>query len=87
MVNNGVGAKVAHVATLLAALCGGHAEAAEQPPLRLHVASPDWRDQIMYFVLVDRFADGDATNNDQGAGEFIAGDASRWVRPARSPPL
>jgi len=32
----------------------------------LHVASPDWRDQIIYFVMLDRFQDGDPSNNDQG---------------------
>ncbi|MDP1899590.1 MAG: alpha-amylase family glycosyl hydrolase [Rubrivivax sp.] len=48
------------------------------PALRLHVPSPDWRDQIIYFVVTDRFADGDAANNDQGAGEFKAGDPSRY---------
>ncbi len=31
---------------------------------------PDWRDQIIYFVLTDRFNDGDPSNNNQGAGEF-----------------
>ncbi|RCU51571.1 alpha-amylase [Corallincola holothuriorum] len=31
----------------------------------LHVASPDWRDQIIYFLMIDRFNDGDSTNNDQ----------------------
>jgi glycosidase len=36
----------------------------------LHVPSPDWRDQIIYFVMTDRFADGDPRNNDQGAGEY-----------------
>ena len=45
---------------------------------RLHVASPDWRDQIIYFVVTDRFADGDPGNDDQGAGEFRAGDGSRY---------
>jgi glycosidase len=40
----------------------------------LHVPSPDWRDQIIYFALTDRFADGDPGNNDQGAGEFKPGD-------------
>src|SRR5512147_328823 len=25
----------------------------------LHVPSPDWRDQIIYFMMTDRFADGD----------------------------
>ncbi len=44
----------------------------------LHVPSPDWRDQILYFVMTDRFADGETANNDQGAGEFRAGDATRY---------
>ena len=35
--------------------------------------SPDWRDQVIYFVVTDRFADGDPRNNDFGAGEFKAG--------------
>ena len=30
----------------------------------------DWRDQVLYFALTDRFDDGDPANNDQGAGEF-----------------
>ena len=40
------------------------------PNLKLHVPSPDWRDQIMYFLMTDRFEDGNPRNNDQGAGEF-----------------
>jgi glycosidase len=32
--------------------------------------SPDWRDQVIYFAMIDRFADGDPGNNDQGAGEY-----------------
>ena len=47
-------------------------------PLKLHVPSPDWRDQIVYFALTDRFADGDPSNNDQGAGEYQAGAAGRF---------
>ena len=43
-----------------------------------YVASPDWRDQIMYFVMTDRFDDGDPDNNDQHAGEFAAGDDARF---------
>ena len=46
--------------------------------LKLHVPSPDWRDQVLYFALTDRFADGDPANNDQGAGEFKAGERSRY---------
>lgn len=36
----------------------------------LHVASPDWRKQIVYFLMIDRFNDGDPSNNDQGADEY-----------------
>lgn len=36
----------------------------------LHVASPDWRDQIIYFLMIDRFNDGNPGNNDQGMGEY-----------------
>ena len=32
----------------------------------LHVESPDWRDQIIYFAMIDRFQDGDKSNNDHG---------------------
>jgi glycosidase len=42
------------------------------------VASPDWRDQVIYFVMTDRFADGDPRNNDQGAGEYGAGQRNRF---------
>ena len=70
--------------TLLALLAGpaGPAVAAPQAggaaALKLHVPSPDWRDQVIYFVVTDRFADGDPHNNDQGAGEFKAGERSRY---------
>jgi glycosidase len=36
----------------------------------LQVPSPDWRDQILYFAMTDRFNDGDPSNSDQKAGEF-----------------
>jgi len=36
----------------------------------LQVKSPDWRDQIIYFIMTDRFNDGDSSNNDQGAKEY-----------------
>lgn len=44
----------------------------------LHVPSPDWRDQVIYFLMIDRFDDGDRSNNDQGAGEFNPSDGSRY---------
>ena len=36
----------------------------------LHVPSPDWRDQVIYMLFIDRFDDGDPSNNDQGQGEY-----------------
>ena len=38
--------------------------------LKLHVPSPDWRDQVIYFVMTDRFDDANPSNNQQGADEF-----------------
>jgi len=29
----------------------------------------DWQSQIFYFLMIDRFNDGDSSNNDQGVGE------------------
>ena len=51
-----------------------HAAAAPAPPLL-----DDWRDAVLYFVVLDRFADGDPSN-DAGAdptkkGYFHGGDA------------
>jgi glycosidase len=43
-----------------------------------HRASPDWRDQVVYFLMIDRFADGDASNNDQGAGEYDPNDPRKY---------
>jgi glycosidase len=47
-------------------------------PGPLHVPSPDWRDQVIYFLMTDRFADGDPSNNDQGAGEYDPKRASHF---------
>ena len=44
----------------------------------LHVPSPDWRDQIIYFIMIDRFNDGDPSNNDQGAGEYDPEDERKF---------
>lgn len=49
-----------------------------QGPLKLHVPSPDWRDQIIYFVMTDRFNDGDRSNNDQGGGEYDPNAAAKY---------
>ncbi len=44
----------------------------------LLVASPDWRDQVIYFAMIDRFENGDPRNDDQGAGEFDPADGRRY---------
>ncbi|MBK9516617.1 MAG: alpha-amylase [Anaeromyxobacter sp.] len=44
----------------------------------LHVPSPDWRDQVIYFVMTDRFANGDRTNDDQGQGEYDPSTVARY---------
>ena len=46
--------------------------------LLLHVPSPQWQDQIIYFLMIDRFADGDPTNNDQGAGVYDPSKESHY---------
>jgi len=37
-----------------------------------------WEDQIVYFLMIDRFADGDTSNNDQGAGEYDPEQDGLW---------
>lgn len=39
----------------------------------LHVPSPEWQDQVIYFIITDLFYDGDTSNNDHGDGEYLAG--------------
>lgn len=58
------------------ALLAGAAVAGERGAL--HVPSPDWRDQVVYFALVDRFDDGEPRNNDQGAGEYDPADHRKY---------
>lgn len=49
-----------------------------EPVGDLHVPSPDWREQIIYFAMIDRFQDGNPTNNDQGIGEYDPGKDSHY---------
>lgn len=63
------------MALALSIPCGG---AMGSGPGPLHVPSPDWRDQVVYFAMIDRFDDGDPSNNDQGAGEYDPADSSRY---------
>ncbi|WP_257385627.1 alpha-amylase family glycosyl hydrolase [Tahibacter caeni] len=57
------------------AACGERADAGRA--LR-HVPSPDWRAQVVYFAVIDRFDDGDVSNSDQGAGEFDPADPAKY---------
>lgn len=63
-------------ALLPCALLAGSPGAASVGPL--HVPSPDWRDQVVYFAMLDRFDDGDPGNDDQGAGEYDPADGARY---------
>ncbi len=47
-----------------------------EPELETHVV--DWRDQVIYEVLVDRFADGDLDNDWIGDVGPVAGDLARF---------
>ncbi|MGH1366414.1 MAG: alpha-amylase family glycosyl hydrolase [Calditrichia bacterium] len=49
-----------------------------EPELKLHVPSPEWQDQVMYFIMIDRFNDGDSSNNDQGMGEYDPADERKF---------
>ncbi len=64
------------LAAWLLAAAGLPALAAAPGPLNL--PSPEWRDQVIYFLMTDRFDDGDSTNNDQHAGEYAAADPARY---------
>lgn len=65
---------------MLAAVLAAPPAAAGSPPPPapgpLQVPSPDWRDQFIYFVMTDRFQNGDASNDDQGHGEFNPRDGN-----------
>ena len=60
-------------AVAFALLCGLDSSSIAQA-----ASSRDWRDEILYFALIDRFDDGDPTNNDQGAGEYDPSDSRRY---------
>ncbi|MCZ8208351.1 MAG: alpha-amylase family glycosyl hydrolase [Aquidulcibacter sp.] len=58
--------------------CVAGSGASAQTTGPLHVPSPDWRDQVIYFVMTDRFEDGDPSNNNQGKGEFDPAQRGRF---------
>jgi glycosidase len=71
-------ALVSMAGSLVLAADAAASQVREPARLQLHRPSPDWRDQVLYFVMTDRFADGDPRNNDQGAGEYRPGDNGRY---------
>lgn len=50
--------------------------AAEQS--ELHQPSPDWQEQIIYFLMIDRFNDGNPSNNNQGQDEYDQQDGRKF---------
>ncbi|HUM12134.1 MAG TPA: alpha-amylase family glycosyl hydrolase [Myxococcaceae bacterium] len=40
--------------------------------------SPKWEEQVVYFVMTDRFANGDTTNDNQAKGEFDPTDGDKY---------
>jgi glycosidase len=44
----------------------------------LHVPSPEWRDQIIYFIMTDRFNDGNPQNNNQNCEEYNPEDSRKF---------
>ncbi|MBI3479965.1 MAG: hypothetical protein HY016_06360 [Nitrosomonadales bacterium] len=48
------------------------------------LAAPDWSDDILYFVLIDRYADGDSANNRRversNPGGYHGGDLKGLIR-------
>lgn len=60
---------------LLAVSCSGKKK---EDRAVLHVPSPAWEEQVIYFVMTDRFANGDPTNDDQGRGEFDPAVEARY---------
>ena len=42
----------------------------QKEELLLHVPAPNWEDQVVYFLMIDRFEDGNPDNNDLGANEY-----------------
>jgi len=60
------------IASVIASVgCGG-----EAVPLVTHVE--DWRDEVVYQVMTDRFANGDTSNDTIDGIGPIEGDFSRW---------
>ncbi len=62
------------IAPLLIAALGAAACSTEPEPVPFGTHVDDWRDEVIYQVLVDRFDDADPTNDDL----VVEGDLARW---------
>jgi len=62
------------LAALLLCACGNTVV----PESSTSQITTDWRDEVLYFVMIDRFDDGDPGNNDQGQGEYDPADSRRF---------
>jgi len=62
----------------LVALGCSSSSAPPQQQLKLHVPSPAWEEQVVYFVMTDRFDDGDKSNDNLGKGEFDPTDGDKY---------
>lgn len=74
---------LAAAAALLGALAGSasaHAACATAaaPAPSVAVPSPDWRAQVIYEAMIDRFDDGDRSNDDQHRGEYDPADPRKF---------
>ncbi|QTA37760.1 alpha-amylase [Thermosipho ferrireducens] len=38
----------------------------------------NWQDKVLYFIMIDRFNDGNVSNNDQGMNEYNPGDGAKY---------
>ena len=50
--------------------------AASEPPLTTEVA--DWRDEVIYQIVVDRFDNGDPARDGAGGADIVPGDLRRY---------
>lgn len=50
----------------------------QEEELLLQVPAPNWEDQVIYFLMIDRFADGNMENNDLGTDEYDPTDDRKF---------
>jgi glycosidase len=57
---------------------GGSPDSGQPDAGLLHVASPVWEEQVIYFVMIDRFANGNPSNDNQNRSEFDPTDGDKY---------